>query len=171
MTTHDKNTHRMEKRITHEIVQLIEYERTRNTPRTIRQTDDSTIIKIGKIVFKITKDYPFHPPIVYINQQSYLQFSVPQNIHIRNIYNQLLSLSNCCLWCQSIIHTNNWRLYHRLFTIMLEIEQINHVKRQIREILIFKRYIPIICEKYNLPMYRDIENYLYDTPLRHNTII
>jgi len=169
MTTHDKNTHRMERRITNEIAQLIEYETTRNAPRIIRQTDDSNIIMIGKIVFKITKHYPFRPPIVYINRQSYLQFSVPQNIQIRNIYNQLLS--NCCLWCQSIIHINNWSPSNRLFTIMLEIEQINQVKHKIREILIYKRYIPIICEKYNLPMYRDIENYLYDTPLRHNTII
>ena len=168
MTTQEKNTHRMERRITNEIAQLIEYETTCKTPRIIKQTDDSSIIKIGKIVFKITKHYPFRPPIVYINNQSYIQFSVPQNIHIRNIYNQILS--NCCLWCQSIIHTNNWSPSSRLFTIMLEIEQINQVKRRIREILIYKRYLPIICEKYNLPMHQDIQNYLYDKTLQTNTI-
>lgn len=153
----------MQKRITNDIVQILEYETACMTPRKVLQVntdDDTSTIIVGEIIFTITKNYPFQPPIIYIKDQSYIKFVVPQNIHIRRLYDKLLS--NCCLWCQSIIHTNNWTPSNRLFTILLEIEQVNQMKRTIKEILTYRRYVSIICDKYNLPMNRDLQLYLYD---------
>jgi hypothetical protein len=77
------------------------------------------------------------------------------------VYDKLLH--NGCLWCDSITNRSNWSPSNRLFTILIEIEKVNHVKRTLREILTSKRYLSIICEKYNIPIYHDIRKYLYDS--------
>jgi len=155
----------LKRRIENDITKLQEYETMQPIQRKIKVTNNDIypyIIQINdNITITITKKYPFNAPIVHIGKQSYIQFLIPQNKNIRQIYETILHKC-CCLWCESILHPNNWMPTKNLFSILLEIEQFNKLKQRIKQILLYNRYLKIICNQYNLPMHsRDLTPYLY----------
>lgn len=173
----------MLKRMDHEIVQLVEYESNKPIPRNIRfinetfrdynedHDDDDANNKIkfkilvGNITMLIEDTYPFRPPTIHINDKPYNQFMITHNKIIKQMYEKLEQNSNkccCCVWCNSIAYKNNWLPSNRLYAILLEIDHMNKIKRTIREILHYNRYVKIICNIRNLPMQpQDLLPYLY----------
>ena len=69
------------------------------------------------ITFKILKNYPFTPPIVYINNINYLDMLYFNDTYFNN---KLNSIGIKCLCCQTKLCPNNWGPSMRIKDIITE---------------------------------------------------
>lgn len=86
---------------------------------------------IFKIEITITNLYPFSPPKIKINNQSYHYFLQSNNLKKINLKK--------CLCCSSIVCPNNWTPSYGIIHIINEIYNNIYIKKTIVEILHLKK--------------------------------
>jgi len=123
----------------------------------ITKKENKTILEIETRKFIICNQYPFRPPILYINNMLYLNYlktnspRVVEKIKKYNHNGNTSSICNC-LYCNHILLNTNWSPTYHIEKIMNEIDKVNIVKRNIKyEIIIeeisAKRYISDYIEE------------------------
>jgi hypothetical protein len=117
--------------------------------------NDREIIIDNKIII-ISKNYPFEMPKLYIKNIEYYNYLYINNIKINNILNKNLNIK--CLCCSSILCNTNWHPKYSLMDILKEIESVNNIKLQIKNII----YLEILSKKYNIIniVFNDIKKFL-----------
>lgn len=82
------------------------------------------------VVIHLLSSYPFHPPIVFVNNKKYSSFSIPP--YSERISKIIQSNNIPCLCCHSIINNiNKWSATYTIKDIIDEINKINILKRRI----------------------------------------
>ena len=147
------NLSHCQKRIIHELTLLKKQNWYIHLDKDIHQnkTDKNIIItliergeKENNNIYNFTIDlhYPFRPPKVKINYQSYFNFLKINTTKFNHILKN--TFHKGCFCCESIICGQNWTPSYRIETIIEEIKNIIKIRKNI----IKKYYSDIIIQKY-----------------------
>jgi|688.fasta_scaffold512566_2 hypothetical protein len=128
-----------QRRISHELVDLIPAYKSIN----VLYEEEMISITINNINFKISINYPFYPPDIFVNDRAYRYFIIPPSKRIDRLFKELnMCIKNnnrkCCLHCSSIIMNSSvmWQATYTIKLIMDEIEWIKETKQKIKYMLI-----------------------------------
>jgi len=103
-------------------------------------SDNQATIKINKMIFICTNYYPFRPPIITINGQSYKQWYIPptQKINMLHTRYSIVDKLNCYC-CYSKANPQVWNAVSRITQILDEIDHLKKYKRMVGYILSLER--------------------------------
>lgn len=125
----------------------------------IDESENLTVVfykKQNVYSFKLTKNYPFYPPKITINNRYNLfEFSKQPSIRFSKVLKYLTGIT--CMCCASSLCVDNWQPSFRLNKIIDEIETFKNYKYSI----IIKLMADKIKEKY-LNINIDLDSWLFD---------
>lgn len=127
------------RRISHELVDLIPVYKSIS----VLYEEGRISVTINNINFKISTNYPFCPPDIFVNDKTYIYFIIPPTKRIDRLFKELNMCNKnknrkCCLYCSSIIMNCSvmWRPTTTIALIMDEIEWVKETKQKIKYMLI-----------------------------------
>lgn len=92
--------------------------------------------------FKLLKNYPFTPPILYINGKEYLDLIHSYWKLFRSFYNT----KQCCICNNTIMCGNKWNPAYKIINIINETDNFKILFKDIYK----RKYVVPILNKYNI---------------------
>jgi len=130
--------------------------------------------KQNRLLFTITKDYPFKPPVMIMwNEENYrlllrnmppriyYLFYHPNDVYVGEQTRIHKHYTPECLCCKSLMCADNWSPVYMIHNILLEIEKHNGLKRSIRYKLQLKEIFDHATVRLPLELIRNVYGFLH----------